>query len=165
MLWNDQNNKKVAHRDRIKTFLSLVLSRDHNRKLNLNTSQTLIFVINTTVHIWTSLLSALGQVSHLTLSQVTGNDSKKSFTGTKAWGGKLHCWEWETPQRKHTHTHRKTNNSSKMHLCNCIKCGQLALFSSPTAVTRFNTCNCTVRYLNKECGGLPMPREQKKKAE
>lgn len=107
MLRNDQNNKKVAHRDRIKTFLSLVLSRDHNRKLNLNTSQTLIFVINTTVHIWTSLLSALGQVSHLTLSLVTGNDSKKSFTGTKAWGGKLHCWEWETPQRKHTHTHRQ----------------------------------------------------------
>lgn len=75
---------------------------------------------------------------------------------------------WETallgmrdPPSANTHT--QTNNSSKMHLCNCIKCGQLALFSRPTAVTRFNTCNCTVRYLNKECGGLPMPREPKKK--
>lgn len=87
---------------------------------------------------------------------------KKKFYWNKSVGWETALLGMRGPPAQ-THTHTETNNSSKMHVFNCIKCGQLALFSRPTAVTRFDTCNCTVRYLNKECGGLPMPREQKKK--
>lgn len=159
MLWNKQNNKKVVLRDWIKTILILVLSKEHNRKLDLNTSQALILSVNTaTVHIWTSLLGS--------------NVTSYPFPANRKWLQKVlleqkprvgNCTAGsETPPTPFHNTKKK--KSSMMHLCNCIKCGQLALFSRPPAVTRYDTCNCTVRYLNKECGGLPVPREHTQKS-